>query len=1255
MNITSSSKLFENNSSSSQHHHKTKSSTSLVNLNLLNKNFSSLTIHPHSHSHSSSQPCSHFPSLSLSSTTSSPLTNISRTYSSRQNIDIQKMTTPASPISLEEKDSNSSPKIAYSTFEEQLRRVNARTKSVLLTDPIVSSDKEAIRSMIRSKHSIGIRSSDYPNYLFQQGLYRSRTRTSVLSASFYLDSIHADVWNDANFLERAHTYIQWLFPISEGSGMNPDAFQLTLEEATRISTCPVARESLFRSFVMMLNFWGFQLDFIPASQLTTSTSPLDTKFGAVFPDIIPIVQRPTTDAMSLEQQQARFSNWDGTHNSLRISRVLRSLSECGLHSIALPFAASLLYHALVGDVKNVTSSLYRFWLPSLDPILAKALQSKQLHTLLQPSIKSRDFNTAMLTIHNYIANCKDIHPLFFLMNQSSMLSNPKFKAQSTGPNIIKSEATVGGAVEIAQFFINLVENSAENTSVENTTAKDTTSMTDAETENENKSENATLTKTYHAYRTQLGVHNNYLAHSASSLAKATENAKKLSENVIVQQIEQFLQTSKSTTSTNSPFSACRYSLNAPDFTRITEIGLYNVIKYGMKQQLSNIDSIVNNSTPPTLENTIIALEKSAPVLDMAYSIFSALESANTSPSLQLLNAEIAPILTNHSDSIYLSQPLFTRVRALYDAMNKVEDNEVVSTYSSEDKRIIDRTYNSFVRAGAALTPEEREKICILNTEESKLKTKFSDVLLAATRDNAIIVDDISELAGLSSSEIAVAKEAAISRGLHDKYVLVLSNTTLHPILGSLENRNLRLRLQKASEERCCSGGNNDTRAIVSRLATLRAQKAYIFKEPSYAALCLKHQMASSEENARDLLEKTRVPAVKRAKKELEKLQIHADLDCKARGVENFNVTSADWDYYANKVQKAEYDFDTSEMKPYFELFTVLEKGVFFVAERLYGIRFEIAKDIPSYHPDVIVYRVVEDINSEDGTSTTVTRAIFYLDPYARDSKQGGAWCTSFIQQDGLTGALPVLCNVENYAKPADSSEPCLLDWDDIITLFHEAGHGLHGIFSNTKYPSLAGLNVPSDFVELPSQVNENWASHPEVLHNYAIHYQTGEHMPIELIEKMKRCETFNKGYTTVEYLQASLLDLAWHSLPAQEDDTVIVKPEDVEEFEKNALLQAGFDTPAVPVRYKSTIFAHVFCSMYASGYYAYLWSEWLDQDAYVWFQENNGLNRKAGDYFREKILSIGNTKDVAVAYRDFRGAEPDITPLLKKRGLLGDF
>jgi peptidyl-dipeptidase Dcp len=593
---------------------------------------------------------------------------------------------------------------------------------------------------------------------------------------------------------------------------------------------------------------------------------------------------------------------------------------------------------------------------------------------------------------------------------------------------------------------------------------------------------------------------------------------------------------------------------------------------------------------------------------------------NTDDTLQKVKAELAPRLAAHQDAIFLNPRLFARVQSVYEARGAL---------GPEEKYLVERTYRDFVRAGAKLSDADKAALTRLNQEESSLTTDYTDKILADTNASAVVVDDRAQLDGLSDGDVAAAAEAAKEKGLEGKWLLALQNTTQQPQLQSLKNRALRERLFEASVRRGNHGGPNDTRAIIQRLAAERSARAKLLGFPSFAAYVLDDQMAKTPENALRLMTGL-VPAAT-AKAHEEAARIQKVIDAEGGG---FALQPYDWDFYADRVRKAEYDLDESEIRPYLELDRVLRDGVFFAANRLYGITFRERTDIPVYHPDVRVFEVID----ADGRPL----ALYYGDYFARPSKQGGAWEDTFVEQSGLLDAKPVVVTVLNFTKPAPGQK-CLLSFDDVNGLFHEFGHALHSFFANVRYPTLS--NVPRDFVEFPSQINEHWALEPTVFAHYAKHFESGAPMPSALVEKIKKSKTFNQGYATTEYLASALLDIAWHEIPAGEPAP------DVDAFERGALERFRIGLAEVPPRYHTTYFSHIWTGDYAAGYYAYLWSELIDDDAYYWFKEHGGMTRANGQRFREMILSRGGTQDAAAMYRAFRGRDPIVEPLLEERGL----
>jgi len=647
----------------------------------------------------------------------------------------------------------------------------------------------------------------------------------------------------------------------------------------------------------------------------------------------------------------------------------------------------------------------------------------------------------------------------------------------------------------------------------------------------------------------------------------------------------------------------------------------------MAEQVKEVDAIAGNPEKPTFTNTIVALERSGVLLTRVNNIFSNLSSTNTNPVIQEVEAAMAPKLAAHTDTIFLNPKLFARVQALYDHRDGLD-------LDPESKRVLERYYKDFVRAGAKLSEPEKTRLKALNAEIAMLTTAFAQNVLKEKNAASVVVDTRAELAGLSENEISAAADAAKDAGKPGKFVLPLLNTTGQPVLASLTNRALRERIMRASLARGSSGGPFDNRDAVSRIARLRAERAALLGYKNYAAYQLEDQTAGDVPTVNKLLADLAPPAVANARREAADMQQIIDAE---KG--GFQLTAADWAFYSEKVRKARYAFDESQLKPYFEMNHVIFDGVFYAATRLYGITFKERHDLPTYLPEVRVFEVF----NADGSPL----ALLLLDYYARPSKRGGAWMNEYVSQSGLFGTKALVANQLNIPKPP-AGEPTLLTFDEVTTAFHEFGHALHGMFSNVQYPRFAGTNVPRDFVEYPSQVNEMWATWPEVLKNYAKHYKTGEPMPLELVDKVLAAEKFNQGFTTTEYLAAALLDQAWHQIPAAE----IPSADHVLEFESAALKKVGLDFPPVPPRYRSTYFSHIFSSNdYAAGYYSYIWSEVLVADSVEWFKQNGGLTRANGDRFRQSLLSRGGAEEAMTLFRNFTGRAPYVEPLLKRRGL----
>jgi peptidyl-dipeptidase Dcp len=659
---------------------------------------------------------------------------------------------------------------------------------------------------------------------------------------------------------------------------------------------------------------------------------------------------------------------------------------------------------------------------------------------------------------------------------------------------------------------------------------------------------------------------------------------------------------------------------APPFDRIRDHDYQPAIEEGMRRQRKEWDAIAKQSAEPTFENTLVALERSGALLTRANNVFGAVAQANTNDTLQEVRTDIAPKLAAHFDALYLDPRLYKRVQHIYERRTSLGLNQ-------EQRDLVEKYHRDFVRAGARLSPDQKSRLRELNQEEARLSTEFRNKLLAATKSGALVLDDKAQLEGMSPGEIAAAAEAAKERGLQGKYVIPLQNTTQHPAQASLANRSVRRRLFEASTLRADRGDSNDTRGIIQRLARLRSERAALLGYPNYATFALENQMAKTPESALELLSRLVPPATSKARAEANKMQAIID-----RENGGFKLAPWDWQYYAERVRQAEYNLDENKLKPYFELDRVLHQGVFFSANRLFGVTFKRRKDLPVYHPDVTVYEVFD----AEGRSM----ALFYTDFFKRDNKSGGAWMGNFVYPSGLMGTKPVMYNVSNFTKPAPGM-PALLTFDDVTTLFHEFGHALHGLFAKVQYPTL--LDTPRDFVEFPSQFNEYWAVEPVVLANYARHYQTGEALPQELAAQIRKAGTFNQGFATTEYLAAALLDLAWHTL------TPGTPEQDVDAFERQALARYGVDLPEVPPRYRTAYFAHIWAADYSASYYAYLWSEVLDHDAYGWFKEHGGMTRANGQRYRDLILAR-RSSDAAAMYRAFRGRDPRIEPLLEQRG-----
>jgi peptidyl-dipeptidase Dcp len=664
----------------------------------------------------------------------------------------------------------------------------------------------------------------------------------------------------------------------------------------------------------------------------------------------------------------------------------------------------------------------------------------------------------------------------------------------------------------------------------------------------------------------------------------------------------------------------------PHFDRLRDEHYKPAIRQGMREQVQEVEAIANDAAAPTFENTIVALERSGRLLDRSLRTFFNLNSAHTNDAMQATQREIAPELAAHGDAINLNPKLFARIAALYDKRKKL-------SLDPESAYLLERTYKQFVRNGAKLSAEEKQRFTKINAELAELQTKFAQNVLKERNASGVLVNTREELEGLPESQIDAAALAAKGKGQDGKYLIALQNTSGQPPLALLKNRGLRQRIMAASLARNSNGGEFDNRQIVATIAQLRAERARLLGYQSHADYQIEDRTARQVSAVNKLLSDLAPKAVANARKELADLQTEMKKEGGGLVLEPW-----DWQFYAEKVRKARYDFDAAQLRPYFEMNRVLQDGVFYAATQLYGLTFKERRDLPVYHPDVRVFEVFDNGRTSLG--------LFLADFYARPSKQGGAWAAGYVTQSKLWGTQAVVGNHLNIPKPSEG-EPTLLTNDEVETMFHEFGHALHQLFSAVNYPMFSGTSVPRDFVEFPSQVNEMWAEWPSVLKNYALHHQTGAPLPAELLEKVRAAEKFNQGHSTTEYLSAALLDQAWHQLKAGE----AVK--DPLAFEAEALRKAGLDVAAVPPRYRTTYFSHVFSGGYSAGYYSYIWSEVLDADTVAWFKEKGGLKRENGDRFRQYVLSRGGSADNLDMYRKFRGRDPKLEPLLERRGLTG--
>src|ERR1700722_2438295 len=675
----------------------------------------------------------------------------------------------------------------------------------------------------------------------------------------------------------------------------------------------------------------------------------------------------------------------------------------------------------------------------------------------------------------------------------------------------------------------------------------------------------------------------------------------------------------------NPFAAASsLPYQAPRFDIIKDSDYQPGFEAGMKEQLAEIEQIAGNTAAPTFDNTIAAMERSGRMLDRVNNTFSGVVQANTNPALDKVQTVEAPKLAAHTDAIFLNPRRFARVKTLYDARAGLK-------LDGEALQVLTLYYRQFVHAGAQLSDKDKTKLQAINKEDASLETRFQQKLVAAAKAGALVLDNKAELAGLSDAEIASTVEAAKSRKLAGKYVIVLQNTTQQPLLTGLSDRTVREKLFNASWTRTEKSDANDTRAVIARLAVIRAQKAKLLGYPNYAAYVLYDQMADTPDKVEKFLGQLVAPTRAKAADEARLIQAAIDKDGK-----HFDLKPWDWQRYADQVQKERYNLDENALKPYFEIHKVLTDGVFYAANKLYGVTFKPRHDIPVYQPDVMVYEVFDQGGASLG--------LMYFDYYKRDNKSGGAWMSNFVEQSKLLGTKPVIYNVANFTRPAPG-QPAPISFDDVTTMFHEFGHALHGLFASQTYPLVSGTSVARDFVEFPSQFNEHWALYPEVLKHYAMNYKTGAPIPQSLVDKIKAADTWGQGYSLGELLAASELDMKWHTLAAD------APRQDVDAFETRALKETGPDFPNVPTRYRSSYFLHIWANGYASGYYAYQWTVMLDDDAFAWFTAHGGLTRANGQRFRDLILSKGHTLDYGPMFRAFYGKDPDIGPMLVHRGL----
>lgn len=664
----------------------------------------------------------------------------------------------------------------------------------------------------------------------------------------------------------------------------------------------------------------------------------------------------------------------------------------------------------------------------------------------------------------------------------------------------------------------------------------------------------------------------------------------------------------------------------PDYAAIRPEHYLPAFREAFTRHSAEVAAITRVRSMPTFENTLVPLEESGCLLGDVSRAFYTVSSADATAEIQEIEEELAPLMSAHHDSIQLDSALYWRIKTIHDQLDGLG-------LSSEQRYLVERHYTEMSHAGAGLDDDAKARLTQLNQRLSTLTTQFEKNLLADTNELAVVFDDVAELDGLAEGELSAAARAASDRGLDGKFVVTLTLFTGHPYLSSLTDRTSRARLLEASRRRGSRGNDHDNRATLLEIVRLRAERAALLGYDSHAAYITSDETAGSPAAVHDLLRRLAVPAARNARREQAKLQAIIDAEDAP-----FPLEAHDWAFYTEKVRAAEYDLDRAALRPWFEAERVLQDGVFRAASDLYGVSFIERRDLVGYHPDTRVF----EVRNADGSAL----GLFILDLYTRDTKRGGAWMNSIVLQSRLRGTAPVVVNNLNVPKPA-AGRPTLLTLDEVTTLFHEFGHALHGLFATVTYPHFAGTNVFRDFVEFPSQVNEMWIYWPEILASYARHIDTGEPLSTEIVEKLHASEAFNQGFATSEYLAAAWLDQAWHSLSVDQAAAEL----DVAAFEASALADIGLDNPVVPTRYSSTYFAHVFSGGYSAGYYSYIWSEVLDADTVEWFRENGGLRRENGDRFRDRLLGVGGSKDPLEAYRDFRGRDAEIRPLLERRGL----